>query len=57
MDTQDKRNISERNNPVLQTWIVALAVGCALIILIIMCESYVEPFFIFNINTNSSFTK
>lgn len=37
-------NISERNNPVLQTWIVALAVGCALIILIIMCESYVEPF-------------
>ena len=37
-------NISARNNPVLQTWIVALAVGCALIILIIMCESYVEPF-------------
>lgn len=37
-------NISSRNNPVLQTWIVALAVGCALIILIIMCESYVEPF-------------
>lgn len=37
-------NISERNNPVLPTWIVALAVGCALIILIIMCESYVEPF-------------
>ena len=36
--------ISERNEPVLPTWIVVLAVGCALIILIIMCESYVEPF-------------
>jgi predicted RND superfamily exporter protein len=36
--------IAERNNPVLPTWIVVLAVGCALIILIIMCESYVEPF-------------
>ena len=36
--------VSERNNPVLPTWIVVLAVGCALIILIIMCESYVEPF-------------
>ena len=36
--------ISERNNPVLPTWIVVLAVGCALIILIIMCGSYVEPF-------------
>lgn len=36
--------ISERNNPVLPTWIVVLAVGCALVILIIMCESYVEPF-------------
>ena len=37
-------NISERNNPVLPTWIVVLAVVCALIILIIMCDSYVEPF-------------
>lgn len=36
--------IAERNEPVLPTWIVVLAVGCALIILIIMCESYVEPF-------------
>lgn len=36
--------VSERNNPVLPTWIVVLAVFCALIILIIMCESYVEPF-------------
>ena len=37
-------SISERNNPVLPTWIVVLAVVCALVILIIMCESYVEPF-------------
>lgn len=37
-------SISERNNPVLPTWIVVLAVVCALIILIIMCESYAEPF-------------
>lgn len=37
-------DISERNNPVLPTWIVVLAVACALVILIIMCESYVEPF-------------
>ena len=37
-------DISERNNPVLPTWIVVLAVVCALIILIIMCDSYVEPF-------------
>lgn len=36
--------ISERNNPVLPTWIIVLAVGCAVVILIIMCESYVEPF-------------
>lgn len=36
--------IAERNNPVLPTWIVVLAVGCALVILIIMCDSYVEPF-------------
>lgn len=36
--------ISEKNTDVLPTWIVVLAVGCALIILIIMCESYVEPF-------------
>ena len=37
-------SISERNNPVLPTWIVVLAVVCALIILIMMCGSYVEPF-------------
>ncbi len=37
-------NVSTRNAPVLPLWIMALAVGCALIILLIMCESYVEPF-------------
>ncbi len=37
-------NISESNKSVLPFWIIALAVFCALIILIIMCESYVEPF-------------
>lgn len=36
--------IAERNEPVLPAWIVVLAVACALVILIIMCESYVEPF-------------
>lgn len=43
-------DISDRNNPVLPKWIVALAVICALIILIVMCESYTEPFlFLFSI--------
>lgn len=36
--------IANRNTPVLPVWIVFLAIGCALVILIIMCESYVEPF-------------
>lgn len=36
--------IAERNEPVLPAWIVVLAVVCALVILIIMCGSYVEPF-------------
>lgn len=37
-------DVSEYNKPVLHTWIIVLAVGCALVILIIMCESYTEPF-------------
>ncbi len=37
-------NVSETNKSVLPFWIVVLAVISALIILIIMCESYVEPF-------------
>ena len=36
-------SIAEKNKPVLPIWIVVLAVGCALIILTIMSESYVEP--------------
>ena len=36
--------IADRNTPVLPMWIMVLAVGCAVIILIIMCESYIEPF-------------
>lgn len=43
-------DVSDRNKEVLPKWIVVLAVLCALIILIIMCESYVEPFlFLFSI--------
>lgn len=38
--------IAENNKPVLQMWIVVFAVVCAMIILIIMCESYTEPFLI-----------
>ncbi len=37
-------NISESNKSVLPIWIVALAVASSLVILLIMCESYVEPF-------------
>ena len=37
-------DVSECNKTVLPFWIVALAVVCALVILLIMCESYVEPF-------------
>lgn len=36
--------ISDRNIPVLPTWIVILAIFCALLILIVMSDSYVEPF-------------
>ena len=37
-------DIADRNTPVLEPWIIGLAILCALIILMIMCESYVEPF-------------
>lgn len=37
-------DIAENNTEILPTWIIVLAVFCALIILIIMCPSYVEPF-------------
>lgn len=37
-------SISERNTDLLPSWIMAVAVICVLVILIIMCESYAEPF-------------
>lgn len=37
-------DIASSNEDVLPTWIVVLAVSCALVILIIMCSSYIEPF-------------
>ena len=37
-------DISEANQSVLPLWIIALAVLCALIILLIMCDSFIEPF-------------
>lgn len=36
--------INDEYKPVLQLWIVALAIGCALIILILLSESFTEPF-------------
>ncbi len=43
-DIYTSGNVTETNKSVLPVWIVVLAVGCALVILLIMCESYVEPF-------------
>ena len=37
-------DIAEENEAVLETWVMVLAVACAMIILIIMSESFVEPF-------------
>lgn len=37
-------SINEENKPIVQNWILISAVVFAMIILIIMCESYVEPF-------------
>lgn len=37
-------DVASSNEAVLPTWIVVLAVFCALVILIVMCSSYVEPF-------------
>ena len=56
--------IAEKNEPVLHEWIIIFAVVCALIILMIMCESYFEPFLylaailigvVFNYGTNIMF--
>lgn len=43
-EIQTSGAISARNTPVLPIWIVILAVFCALLILIVMSNSYVEPF-------------
>ena len=37
-------NISDSNKTVLPLWVVVLAVASALVILLVMCESYTEPF-------------
>ena len=37
-------DIADDNTAVLETWVMVLAVGCAMVILIIMCSSFVEPF-------------
>lgn len=43
-------NIASNNEDVLHLWIIILAIVCAMIILIIMCSSYIEPFlFLFTI--------
>ena len=36
-------SIYDENKPILQLWIVILAIACAMIILIILSDSYVEP--------------
>ncbi len=43
-------SIAEANKPVINTAVIAIAIGFAMIILIIMCNSYIEPFlFLFTI--------
>lgn len=37
-------SIDSANTPILPTWIIVVAVSLVLIILLIMCESYIEPF-------------
>ena len=37
-------DIADRNKPVLEPWIIGFSIACALVILIIMCDSYLEPF-------------
>lgn len=43
-DIYTSGDIADSNEEVLPIWIVVLAVFCALIVLIVMCSSYVEPF-------------
>ena len=58
-------DINDENKDILPVWIVALAIFCGLIILIIMCDSYIEPFLflfaillavVFNKGTNIIFS-
>lgn len=37
-------SVADANTPILPTWILVVAITGATIILIIMCESYIEPF-------------
>ena len=37
-------SIADENKPLLQLWVIILAIVCAMIILVILSESYVEPF-------------
>lgn len=49
-EVKTQGDISDYNKPLLPFWIVVLAVVCALVILVIMCGSYIEPFiFLFTI--------
>ena len=49
-DVKLSGSINAEYQPVLEMWIVFAAIGCAMIVLIIMCDSYVEPFlFLFTI--------
>lgn len=43
-ETYTAGEIAEANTPILPIWILVVAIGGATIILIIMCESYIEPF-------------
>ena len=45
-NTKTSGDIASHNKPVLHAWIVALAISFAMIILIIMCDSYIHPFLI-----------
>ena len=36
-------SIYDENKPILQLWIVILAIACAMVILIILSDSYLEP--------------
>ena len=36
-------SIYDENKPILQLWIVVVAIACAMVILIMLSDSYVEP--------------